>query len=386
MSELINTKDARADFRWQLLTTVSVFVICGAISAGNAARADDADRSTVWIELGGQLERVQGKQDAFLPPFLQSEPRPGFEVVPPAVTQRPARYAFGGEAKMIFAPTGSDWSFLAGVRFGRSNGSKQLHQQTTEQKQTGVTKYGKPFYVSQTRFGDTVAANSESHTIVDFMAGRDVGLGFGRNSTASFDFGVRFAQFGSKSAATLREAPDPYIVRIPQPPNPFFPTHHKYTTNTHHHTFFAQDSITRSFSGIGPSISLSGTSPVVGSADEVEIAFDWGANAAVLFGRQKVHGSHKTKGSYFTNHFSIFGYAPKTGYAHTVPVGRSRTRVVPNIGGFAGLTFRHADAKVSFGYRADFFIGAVDGGISAPDTGTVSFHGPFATISIGLGG
>src|SRR6185437_6388463 len=280
------------------------------------------------------------------------EPRPGFEVVPSAVTQRPSRYAFGGEAKMIFAPSGSDWSFLAGVRFGRSNGSKHLHQQTSQQIQTGVTKYGKPFYASQTRFGDTVAANSESHTIVDFMAGRDVGLGFGRNATATIDFGVRFAQFGSKSSATLRDAPDAYIIRIPQPPNPFAPNSHKYITNTHHHTFFAQDSISRSFSGIGPSISLSGSSPVIGSEDDVEIAFDWGANAAVLFGRQKVRGSHKTKGSYFTNHFTNFGYAPKSTYARTVPVDRSRSRVVPNIGGFAGLTFRHSDAKVSFGYRA----------------------------------
>jgi hypothetical protein len=59
---------------------------------------------------------------------------------------------------------------------------------------------------------------------------------------------------------------------------------------------------------------------------------------------------------------------------------------VPNVGGFAGLTFRHADAKVSFGYRADFFFGAMDGGIDTRNTSTVSFHGPFATISIGLGG
>jgi hypothetical protein len=41
---------------------------------------------------------------------------------------------------------------------------------------------------------------------------------------------------------------------------------------------------------------------------------------------------------------------------------------------------------VSFGYRADFFFGAMDGGIDTRNTSTVSFHGPFATISIGLGG
>jgi hypothetical protein len=249
-----------------------------------------------------------------------------------------------------------------------------------------VTKYGKPFYAPQTRFGDTVAANSESHAIVDFMAGRDVGLGFGRNGRTSFDFGVRFAQFSSRSSATLRAAPDPYIVRIPQPPNPLFPNHHKYSTNTHHHTFYAQDSIWRSFSGIGPSISVTGSSPFMGNAEEVEVALDWGVNAAVLFGRQKVRGNHRTKGSYFTNHFTIFGYAPKSTYDTPVPVSRSRTVITPNVGGFAGLTFRHADAKVSFGYRADFFFGAMDGGIDTRKSGDQAFHGPYATISIGLGG
>ena len=386
MSELINKNNNQSDFRWQLLTTVSALAICGALLAGDAAHAADKDRPTVWIELGGQLERVQSNADVFLPPFQQSEPRPDFEEIPSASTQRPPRYAFGGEAKVIFSPSSSDWSFLAGVRFGRSNGSKHLHQQTTAHKQTGVTKYGAPFYAAQTRFGDTAAANSESHTIIDFMAGRDVGLGFGRNATASFGFGVRIAQFSSKSGATLREAPDPYIVRIPQPPNPLFPNNHKYITNTHHHTFYAQDSIWRSFSGIGPSISLTGSQPLIGSTEGTEVAFDWGANAAVLFGRQRVRGSHKTNGAYFTNHFSSFNYHPKTTYSTSAPVGRSRTVIVPNVGGFAGLSLHRKNARVSLGYRADFFLGAVDGGIDARHNETLGFHGPFATISLGLGG
>jgi len=386
MSELIRPDNDRAALRWQLLSTVSALAVSGALYSTGAAMAGDADRPTVWLELGGQLESVGGNTDPFLPPFLQTDPRPAFEVVPPATTERPTRKAFGGEASLTLAPKSTDWLFSASVRYGRSNNSKHLHQQTTEHKQTGVTKYGKPFYEAQTRFGDTVAENAESHAIVDFKAGRDVGVGFGRGATASFDFGVRFAQFTSKTATTLRESPDPYVIRIPQPPNTAFPSHHKYTTNTHHHSFFASSSITRSFSGVGPSLSVTGSSPLLGNAEQLQVALDWGANAAVLFGRQKVSGSHKTKGSYFTNHFSTFVYHPKSIYTHPAPVGRTRTVAVPNIGGFAGLTFRHADAKVSLGYRADFFIGAMDGGIDERDVKTVGFHGPFATVSIGLGG
>ena len=57
MSELINTQNTRGEFRWQLLTTVSVLAFSGVLYAGDAAQAGDADRPTVWIELGGQLER-----------------------------------------------------------------------------------------------------------------------------------------------------------------------------------------------------------------------------------------------------------------------------------------------------------------------------------------
>jgi hypothetical protein len=37
-------------------------------------------------------------------------------------------------------------------------------------------------------------------------------------------------------------------------------------------------------------------------------------------------------------------------------------------------------------YRADFFFGAMDGGIDTAKKENVGFYGPFATISIGLGG
>jgi len=56
------------------------------------------------------------------------------------------------------------------------------------------------------------------------------------------------------------------------------------------------------------------------------------------------------------------------------------------VGGFAEISFRYADAKVSFGYRGDFFFGAIDGGIDTRKSENVGFYGPFASVSIGLGG
>lgn len=59
--------------------------------------------------------------------------------------------------------------------------------------------------------------------------------------------------------------------------------------------------------------------------------------------------------------------------------------MVPNIGGFAGVSFLYDRARVSFGYRADVFFGAVDEGLDTRKTYNRDFYGPFATVSIGLG-
>ena len=58
---------------------------------------------------------------------------------------------------------------------------------------------------------------------------------------------------------------------------------------------------------------------------------------------------------------------------------------MPNLGGFAGLSYRMQDFKVSFGYRADFFFNAIDGGIDTRKEENRGFFGPYASISVGLG-
>jgi hypothetical protein len=65
---------------------------------------------------------------------------------------------------------------------------------------------------------------------------------------------------------------------------------------------------------------------------------------------------------------------------------RARNVVAPNLGGFAALSYRFTNAKLSMGYRADFFFNALDRGIDVRQSTTLGYHGPFATVSIGLGG
>jgi hypothetical protein len=118
----------------------------------------------------------------------------------------------------------------------------------------------------------------------------------------------------------------------------------------------------------------------------MQINFDFGGNGALLFGRQKADVRHKTSDDRpVTPH--PYNFIPMTSvYHHTYDRVRSRSVIVPNIGGFAGLSFNYSNAKIKFGYRADFFFGAMDGGIDARKSYDRDFYGPFATISIGLGG
>jgi hypothetical protein len=186
---------------------------------------------------------------------------------------------------------------------------------------------------------------------------------------------VRIAQFYEKSDGRLTA----------QVSRPF-----KYPVPAYYGTKLVNSDIhsDRSFSGLGPSISWNGSTPLAGSLED-GLAFDWGANAAILFGRQKARISGHTETDEITGH----AYVPSqhlysTVLTHsTLNQKRSRTVVVPNLGAFAGVSYRVGGrGKVALGYRADFFFGATDGGIDTHQSENVGFHGPFATISLGLGG
>lgn len=147
----------------------------------------------------------------------------------------------------------------------------------------------------------------------------------------------------------------------------------------------------RSMQALGPSISLTGSTPLMRRSDDAELTLDWGANAAVLFGRQKVNSERHVTGRYQTfisiiRPSAVYPQFAITQYDHNLNTHRHNSVVVPNIGGSLGLSFKFPNAKVSLGYRADLFLGAMDGGNETHKSYDRIFHGPYATISIGLGG
>lgn len=404
MSEFTNKRFGQNELRWHLWASACMAALA---SSGSASLADETNRPVVWIELGGQLERLNNSQQAFSPLFIGSVTQPS--LLSALNVQDSSGSSVGGEGKIVLQPSRDDWSFSASVRYGRSNANRHRHAQIKNALQPmhvslDGAEYGPKYYypTGHVKFSDATMKQSETHVVLDFMAGKDVGLGiFGERGSYTVSAGVRFAQFASKTDVGLRVEPD---VRYPTKPiTSLAGVHAKYPTPIHFHDYAGAATTERSFRGVGPSIAWNASTPVMGNPDGAEVSFDWGANAAILFGRQKVRGHHQTttrtyhvsqwvgQGSvrgyqigYFGTHAGNVG--PSAQHTNAASFNRSRTVVVPNLGGFAGVSFLYSNAKVSFGYRADFFFGATDGGLDSRKSENVGFHGPFATISVGIGG
>jgi hypothetical protein len=414
MSELILISNERVSNRWKLLSSVSAAALI--VSAYVQAQAADVDRPLLWVELGGGLNALDNSQEAFLPPFTSTYGANGLRS--PSSVEGPQGYDLETDGKLSFEPSGSDWVFAASIRYGRSGDNKESHQQFANAKQPVVpfTFYGFSFGghsyypTGHVKFADASEKQSESHVVLDFTAGKDVGLGmFGSQGSSVLSAGVRVAQFTSKTSINLHAGPG---VHYHATPITNFSQKYAFLHSNpiHIYDYAAAMNAQRSFRGIGPSIAWNASLPFAGDIERGEFTVDWGADAAVLFGRQKVQGHHgtTTRGYYGKSwhgdqgvhdpqlHLGNFFGGPTGGgrgvalptQSHSVSADFDRVHsvTVPNLGAVAGISYRFNDAKLSVGYRADFFFDAMDGGIDKRKSENVGFYGPFATLSIGIGG
>jgi len=376
MSELINKNDNRATIRWKLLTGVSAAAL---ISSAYCANAADADNPPLWASVGWQLEHVQDSSEVYDPVSILSQLE-GAGFSSPLSFERPATTSSGVEAELTYQPEGMDWIFSAAIRYGRSRSDKLSSEKTTP--------VSKPFYNSfsrtynydapaANRYSDVHAQSNETHLIADFQAGKDVGLGmFGHSGSSVLSAGVRFAQLRSTLNDKINGDPDFHWSP------PATPGYHYYQ---YWHDLAASAHGSREFQGIGPSVSWKASSPVAGNAQSGELLLDWGVNAALLFGKQKVRIHSQATSVYHSCYYGIFCYGSNVYHYPANSVDRSRSVMVPNVGGFVGLSYRFQDVKVSAGYRADFFFNAIDGGFDTRKSENRSFNGPFLNVSVGIG-
>jgi len=396
MNELINN---RVSSRRKLLSGVSAVTLAVSASAGAPAMAEVSEQPQLWIELGGQFNRVGGQPEPYIPAFTITGEQHG--LMPTSNLQSPPKHSIGENGSLSFQPEGSEWKFVASVAYGRSTNGAHRHQDVPT---TTFVSSHFPLYIIEHNYNgrysngvvhqtaDYIVRSLESHAIVDFSVGKDVGLGLWKSELLSqVAVGVRFAQFTSKTSMNLRADPNPHR----DGPKYLSALHATIPFNIYYQFYKAKPELDRSFRGWGPSISYKGSVPLMGSNDEdAELTFDWGANAAVLFGRQKTRIHHQTTG----DSYGYIPFASPSGepqfsphfvhdhYTNSTSKMRSHSVAIPNIGGLLGISLKFPNAKVSVGYHADLFFGAMDGGIDSRKSYDRNFYGPFASVSIGLGG
>src|SRR6185312_4058613 len=171
MSELINTTNRSRQFLWQLLSTASAFALIGTVNAIPSAKAsEDQDHPTVWVELGGQLQRLDTNEEPFAPSFLFEEPRPRSQVGSPLDAVHLPKRSVDAEGKITFQPQGSSWNFSAAVRYGRSQAHQHIHQQSypTAALYIPPTHGAPPISSHAFQFIDARKDSKVSHTIIDF--------------------------------------------------------------------------------------------------------------------------------------------------------------------------------------------------------------------------
>lgn len=354
MSELIVNKDQCAVIRWKLLAGASVLVLASHVSSNVQALASEDGKPTVWIELDTQFANQSVGSEPFIPAFVQSAP---FDAGLHDANKHPPSEWFE-DGKISYKVPQSDWVLSLGVRYGRSSRGKAAAQYTSHP----TAKY----YKFINAYQESHAQSSEKHLILDFKAGKDFGLGIlGQKTNSVFSFGLRYAQFDSRQNGSVESRPS--------------------TTKYNFSMFLDSFDSERSFKGVGPSLSWDGSAPLVGNPADGSLTIDWGVNGALLFGRQRMKGHHQKTAEYQASS-SKYGPPPTVVYHTANSPSRSRNVTVPNLGGYAALSLRYTNAKVTLGYRADWFFGAIDGGFDTRKTFDRGFYGPYASFSIGLGG
>jgi len=339
------------------------------------------NRPQIWLTVGGNFAMLQDDHQPYAPSF---EPLMPAGLPDPLSLEKSPRAGFDWEGKLTYQPADSDWKLVAGIRYGRSSKNKFVHKSLAAPTRTHIMKYGYDIpcdkyaatYPSlqsicsqgyDRQFLDDHQHVGERHMILDFTLGKDVGLGSFASSTLSA--GVRIADFTSRVISNVNADP---VYNFPSD-----------GSTKYHLDFESSGKQARSFHGVGPTVNWDGSAPLLGNPGEGQLSADFGLNAALLFGRQgmkehfrttecRVHGAG-IAGCYYT-----------ATQSHSI--SRSRRVTVPNLGGYAGLSVRYNDAKISLGYRADEFFNAMDGGQATAKKYDRGFYGPYLNLSLGFGG
>jgi outer membrane receptor protein involved in Fe transport len=345
------------------------------------------------VELSGQVQR----QDAPYEPFAPAS----FANVSDAlnttqgIQNRNLDWGDGRSVRLTYRPEGSPWSVSATMRYGRTNGGTHLqHQDVLNDPNVcaflpGIianlfcnpesAKYiESAMHYPVVSFSDVSARDQEKHEIVDFVVGREFGLGsaFSRSEVSA---GLRYASFNSSTRFTAR-ALDNWNI----------PQGWSSVTSTVYESRAAM-SATRKFRGAGPTVSWDAAVPLLGNDRTGHLDLDWTVTGGVLFGDRKtqvVGDDMLRKAGVVIGSTGVSFPVPTIGTPTTFPVdqNRSQSGSVPVADLSLGLSYEAGRMKVGAGYRWERYFDVLDTGFESEKKTDRTIDGPYFKIAIGFGG
>jgi outer membrane receptor protein involved in Fe transport len=341
------------------------------------------------VEIAGQVQRDDASHEPTAPSFIGGFSG-GLDTTA-AIQNRDLDWGDGRALKLVWRPGGGPWNVSGSVRFGRANGgaARAHSEKLTDKVCLFGGKYASlcapdflggayydQFHYAKTDFSDISVNNREKHTLVDFMVGRDVGLGRPADLKSSAGLGLRYAQFTSTTDMEMRGLPDWYL-----------PTGGLFKYQSHYHVYKANIQARRSFDGLGPVVSWDGAQRLVGNQDVGSVDLDASITAGVLFGRQKTSLRGTETSIYYTGTFKYPGPQrsdPVISSPSLAP--RSKSVAVPLVDLSLGLSYEIQRVKVGAGYRWERYYNVLDAGHAEHRAYDRTFDGPYFKIAVGFGG
>jgi hypothetical protein len=267
------------------------------------------------LELDGDYGRSSGGREILVPAGTAYSPS---NHPYPLGVQNDLDWGSGGGVTFVYQPEPKGWSLFGSVRYGRARGSAEEHPQWAptggyyaNEKYTAAFKqmlppdqqyylYLHPAFKGLVNYATTTGRNEESHAMVDFAAGKDLGLGSWRDARTHLDAGFQYAKFRSSSNADLHGRPDMY-----------FPPYGIFKYGGHWHRFWGTLDARREFEGAGPSLALSHSLRLLGDAGVTgRIDADFGLGGSVLFGKQSADVTGIVRGDYHYGFDQLTKYGP----------------------------------------------------------------------------
>jgi outer membrane receptor protein involved in Fe transport len=346
------------------------------------------------VELGGQAQRHDAPNQALHP--AQADAFSGPLDIFDDAQARDLDWGDGRDVKVTYRP-GGPWTVAAGVRFGKTNGHAKV---AGERETPEICVIADPDYCanylatnpkyeflssfSMTDRADVAVIDRETHSIIDFEVGHDLGLGA---ATSRLAVGIRYANLESKTAARLYGVPDWEVLEGFYVPG--YPVTHSFQD--------IHADARREFTGMGPVVTWDAALPILDLEADGRLDLEWSLTGGVLFGERDTDITTRYTIEEYSAAGDTFLYVLTGSTAGSIlptttispdPVRTQRNSdimaPVAQIG--LGLSYSVGPFKAGAGYRWERYFNALDGGFQSEEDADRTIDGPYFKIAVGFGG